>query len=88
MTKTRITPFLILNPLIAIWAIYRLVVVQLNGGFAVIMSGFFVTVVAVSFTLLVIDRLLPRQINLWVVSVIEIFTLITLYRLAEWYWSG
>ena len=82
MTKIRITPFLVLNPCIALWALYQLLTLE---GFAVIISGFFITVIVASAVLLVIDRLIAREINLLTVFVIEIIVLVLSYKLAEWY---
>lgn len=88
MTKIRITPFLVLNPIIAAWATYSLVVIQMRGGFVVIMTGFLLTVIAGSIILLVLDRLLHRQIEMRVVWVVEILTLLLCYKLADWYLYG
>jgi hypothetical protein len=88
VTKFRITPFLLINPLIALWGIYCIVVLQMSGGFAVIMTGFYITIVAVSLGLLIVDRLLPRQINIWFLYIVEVLILIASYQLAEWYWHN
>jgi hypothetical protein len=88
MTKMRVTPFLVLNPLIAIWAIYSLIMLQVRGGFAVIMSGFFIAVTGVSIILLIVDRMLPTQINFWVIFMAEVLILLISIKVADLYLYG
>ena len=82
MTKIRITPFFILNPLIAIWAIYSLLMLH---GFASIISGFFITIIIASIVLFIIDRMFMRQVKLWIVYLAEILILLFSFELADWY---
>ncbi len=76
-SKIRVTLFLIVNPIIIIWAINALVVLLNRDGMAVIMSGFFIGVIATSSILLFIDRLLVHRINIWVLTAFEILILFT-----------
>jgi hypothetical protein len=86
MTKIRITPFLISNPLIILWAIYALIVLLNRDGMAAIMSGFFVGLIFVSSVLLLADRFVVGKVNIWLLTTIELLILLTCFKFVDSYY--
>lgn len=83
-TKIRITPFLIVNPLIVIWAIHALIVLLNRDGMAVMMSGFFFGLILFSSALFLIDRLVVKKVNIWILTAIEILILLGGVKFIDW----
>jgi len=86
MTRIKITPFLIANPLIILWAIYTLIVLLNRDGMAITMSGFFIGLICVSSVLLCVDRLLVGKINILLLTTIEILILLSGFKFIEAYY--
>jgi hypothetical protein len=76
MAKVRITPFLIINPIVIIWATHALIVLLNRDGMAPIMSGFFIGLIVFSAILLIVDRLVSKRVNIFGLVVIEVSILL------------
>ena len=74
--KIKVTPFLIANPLIIIWATCVIIDMLTRDGMAVIVSGFFFTLIIISSALLVVDRVIVRRVNMWVIMGFEVLILL------------
>jgi hypothetical protein len=85
MTR-KITPFLITNPLIILWAIYALTMLLNRDGMAMIMSGFFIGLIVISAVLLFADRLVVRRINIWLLTTIEVLILLSGFKFVHSYY--
>jgi hypothetical protein len=85
MTKIKVTPFLIINPIVAVWALFLLVRIMNRDGMAVIMSGLFVTIIFTSIILLLLDRLIVERIALWKIFVGEILLILVSIKFIHWY---
>ena len=88
MTKIRITPFLIVNPIVMIWATFLLIRVLNRDGMAVMMSGLFLTIIFSSAALLFVDRLVVKRLSLWTIFVGEILLILVSIKLVDWYAYG
>lgn len=85
MTKIRITPFLIVNPIVIIWVTFLLIRVMNRDGTAVMMSGLFLTIIFSSAVLLFVDRLVVKRFSLWIIFVAEILLILVSIRLFNTY---
>lgn len=88
MATLKITPFLIVNPIIIIWMTVALVNVMRRGGFAMSMSHMFVTIILASAVFLIIDRLVVKRVNLGIMYVIEIVLLLISFKFFDAYLYG
>lgn len=88
MTKIKITPFLIVNPIVIIWATFLFIRVLSRGGMAIMMGGVFVTIIFASSILLVADRLIVNKIKTWTIFIAEILLLLIAIKLVDWYVYG
>ena len=82
--KNRITPFLIVNPIVIIWMTFLLIRVVNRDGMAVMMSGLFISVILVSVLLLIADRIVVRRNRLITIYLIEILLILTVIGLVDW----
>ncbi len=88
MTKIRITPFLIVNPIVIVWMTILLIRVMNRDGMAVVMNGVFIVIIFASGLLLVIDRLIVRTVGLWTIYVVEILIILISIKLVNSYVYG
>ena len=88
MTKIRITPFLVVNPIVMIWATFLLIRVMNRDGMAIMMGGLFLTIIVSSAILLFVDRLVVKRLNMWTIFIAEILLIIVSIKLVDWYAYG
>lgn len=67
MSKIKITPFLIVNPLVVIWMIWVLNRLFERGGFAMIMAGLFAMIIVLVVVLLIVDIILVNRVKLRII---------------------
>ena len=88
MTKLRITPFLIVNPVVIAWMAFLLIRIMNRDGMAAVMSGVFITIILASGLLLLVDRMTVRKVSLWAIYIIEILLILISIKLVDWYVYG
>jgi hypothetical protein len=82
MTKFKITPFLILCPLVIAYSIFVIVTIE---GFATIMISLYFWCVGIAVVALIVDRLLFKYLHFLILWVTEILLTMGAYRFADTY---
>lgn len=85
MTKIRITPFLIVNPIVIVWMTFLLIRVMNRDGMAVMMSEVFIAIILTSAVLLAVDRLTVKRIGLGTIYIVEILLILISIKLVNLY---
>lgn len=82
--KIRITPFLIINPIVIVGATYAMINILTRDGMAAIMANLFLGLIVIGSLLLLIDRIIVKKANIWLLVTIEAFLLIVFFKVYEW----
>ena len=72
MNQTKITPFLITNPIIIGLVILQIFLTSLRGGFGMIMLDFFFFIALIAAVTLYLDRVFVKKINHKIIIIAEI----------------
>lgn len=88
MKKIKITPFLIVNPIVIVWSTFLLVRLLNRDGMAALMSWVFIAIIVAGGLFLLVDRLIVGKVGLWTISIVEILTILTSIKLVDWYVYG